>query len=826
MRQLLFANLTRRRLSATLGGDGFAFPATIAGDTIAISLRFLAQAGGTSSVEVFPKIRAVRASAGFVDRRPEKGAFSIKVGSGSSSASNTTAALAFNATAAQIKSALNALSGGSGDFEVSADGGSWIIRRTNGAQAELSVVDNTLFPICFGRVFAHQIDAEWHHELRLVQAPLTHTNSFQRVLPQPPAISLVQDSYADPSNTYFEPEIQKLTLPTDFRGAYQLRYLDAYRTSLLDTADGPEEIESAINTMLAPLGDDLRVTVTNPTNGEALITYVGKGFEGTDVQLLEVVVASSPPGDPTFDLNFNTSEVWTALRSVSEIAALPLEVELDVLDDSAVDDADLTADFRTIKIQTTLPLRRAVFFPGLGVTQNPDWLQNPSPKDYVPFTPSQIITGAQSYTAVFGNGSATTYNFPHNLGTSSLHLTVRQNGGSNLRIADNTYSAAFPSNNEAVLNFGTAVASNSLAVTITTAGPTSVFQTHTHTIPQINALESLLETLGQRLSNVESLLGLSGAGATSPDVLSSTLSLPPMAEIFPNGKMRGAKENQRFVAPPLPRAIYFGTAALNLGTATELPEASTVSGRVYNLPDSEVYMPARSPRRGRLISSADAPYVMSDGFEWYPAEPKVTGSNIYYPVEMNRTLWELAITPEMLAPGRKLKVNWSVLLAMLAERPELRGVYTLRVRKGTMSSETNFGTSINVESVVWDTSGGLEQPLFEQRLSLTRSAVVHPFELEIDRSSAGVLSAKRTIYGKTASATAPQNTQFILRAELGRFDLENYTNTMGRPAGRVYLQAGKAEGEAATEIETRFPLDAGISSENADKLLTMSATIS
>ena len=36
------------------------------------------------------------------------------------------------------------------------------------------------------------------------------------------------------------------------------------------------------------------------------------------------------------------------------------------------------------------------------------------------------------------------------------------------------------------------------------------------------------------------------------------------------------------------------------------------------------------------------------------------------------------------------------------------------------------------------TEGGLDQPLFEQRLSLTRSAVVHPFELEIARSSAGI----------------------------------------------------------------------------------------
>jgi hypothetical protein len=122
-------------------------------------------------------------------------------------------------------------------------------------------------------------------------------------------------------------------------------------------------------------------------------------------------------------------------------------------------------------------------------------------------------------------------------------------------------------------------------------------------------------------------------------------------------------------------------------------------------------------------------------------------------------------------------------------------------------------------------AGGLEQPLFEQRLSLTRSAVIHPFDLEIDRSSAGVLTAKRTVYGKSASVTAPQNTQFILRAELTRFDLENYTNTMGRPVGQVFLQAGKSDNDAAKEIETRFPLDSGTSTQSAATLLAMSATI-
>lgn len=826
MRQLLFANLTSRTLSATASGGAFSFPALVAGEKMALSLRFSALSGGSESVEIFPHIRAARASIGFIDQRPTRGSFSLKLGAATTAEGvNTTAPLPFNATAAQIKAALNALSGGPQDFDVSADNNSWLVRRVGGEEVDLSVVRNSLYPTTFGRVFSYMVDGEYIHDVRLIQAPLASTATFERVLPQAPTITTVQDGGADPSNTFFFPEIQKLTVPTTFRGTYQLRLDDYYRTEILDRTDGAAQIRDAINAMLAQIGPDRRVSVSNPTRGDALITFGGEAYLGENLEELEVVVISAPPGDVTVELDLNTAEVYAALRALPAAANVPFEIELDVLDDDSTGDDDQSAAFRTVKLTSQVTIRRPVFYPGVETEQNVDWLRNPSPRDYVPFTPSQIITGVQSYTAAFGNGTDTIYSFPHNLGTSSLHLTVRQNGGSNFRVADDTYTAAFPSNNEAVLTFGTAVANNSLAVTITAAGPASVFQAHTHTMSQIVGLSTLLEDLGSRMDDVEQALGIIGVGATAASTISSTLSLPPVADIYPPAKVRGSKENPRITLPPLPRAIYFGTAALNLGTATELPEANTAAGAVYVLPNSEIYMPARSPRRGRIISSADAPYVMSDGYEWYPADAKLSGSNIYYPVEMNRTLWELAITPEMLAPGRKLKVNWSVLLAMLAERPELRGVYTLRVRKGTMSSETNFGTATNVESVVWDTAGGLEEPLFSQRLSLTRSAVIHPFDLEIDRSSLGVLTAKRTAYGKSASAPAPQNTQFILRAELTRFDLENYTNTMGRPVGQVYLQTGKADGDVAKEIETRFPLDSGGGSQSAATLLSMSATI-
>ena len=72
MQALLYANLTDRTLSESLGGAEFDWPELIEGDTLRVGLRF-AQTLGDEELEIGRNVRLVRASLGRLDARPDGG---------------------------------------------------------------------------------------------------------------------------------------------------------------------------------------------------------------------------------------------------------------------------------------------------------------------------------------------------------------------------------------------------------------------------------------------------------------------------------------------------------------------------------------------------------------------------------------------------------------------------------------------------------------------------------------------------------------------------------------------------------------------------------
>jgi hypothetical protein len=69
---LLYATLTSRKVSGSLGGPDFDWPELIEGDTVRLGLRF-AQTFGDQDLEVERHVRLVRPSLGRLDARPTSG---------------------------------------------------------------------------------------------------------------------------------------------------------------------------------------------------------------------------------------------------------------------------------------------------------------------------------------------------------------------------------------------------------------------------------------------------------------------------------------------------------------------------------------------------------------------------------------------------------------------------------------------------------------------------------------------------------------------------------------------------------------------------------
>lgn len=814
MQALLYANLTSRKISDSLGGPDFNWPELIEGDTVQIGLRF-AQTLGDQDLEIERNVRLVRASLGRLDTRPGSGQWAIQIGTDPPEVGvNTTTLLAHIADAASVQAALLALlvspsfdvPGVAADaVSVEAKNGSWLIRFEHDGEPLPDPVDlragrNALDPISFLRVRTYEVDGRWVHELRLVQTPVAFTDSSAPVVPAAPAITEVQHGGSEGDIIWNE--IQALTVSPRFRGAYQLKRPDSFaRSALLSVSDGPEEIAEAIR----PLADeDGSFVVTNPLPHVAHIEFTGAmAGQGYGELLVEVVMA--PPGDTTFELNLATAELANLLCAAPLVENLPFEIEVTYEDEHDSDHLHVWT------YRTEVTVRRELISEDLATAQNIDWLRPPLPKDYVPFTTDQVITGSQHYVTTLGNETDNVFVVDHHLATEALHLTLRENsaGGAILRSGiDFTTTVVGPNSVELTLLGAYAVPSPAiaaLAVVITTAGPVSAFQAHTHTIAQIVGLQTILDAFG---ADIALLKALAPAGVLASQDrgggLLSSWTLPKLFEIYPSRRpvepsTEGLIGLLNAGDSALPRAG--GLLAAVHDAAVEalpnpLPEPAAIFvDRVFeNQGAATITIPGGLGRRS--VELAPGEFAACDGRVWYRVEQfgNVAESS-YYPSDFTRELFRFFVNDRQLRLRTELLLQFAVELAVLKSNTNCQ--WTLAIELGTAPQDTAPGTpGINLQNVAWSAV-----PVLEQRLLLTPVPCTHTFGIRVKRFLSGgadTLALDRLLYGAAEGGTPPASANFAVRGRLLRFDTENHQSD---PRGFVALRGLdlQAEGDAGVQ---------------------------
>lgn len=800
MQALLYANLTSRKLSDSLGGPDFDWPELIEGDTIQIGLRF-ARTLGDQDLEVERRVQAVRASLGRLDARPAGGQWAIQIGADSPEEGvNTTPLLDHDADAVSVQAALQALlaspsfdvPGVAADaVSVEAKDGSWLVRFEQGGEPipealELRAGRNALEPISFLRSRTYLVDGRWVHELRLVQSPVAFTDASAPVVPAAPAISEVQHGGSEGEIIWNE--IQALAVSPQFRGAYQLKRPDTFaRSTLLSVSDGPEEIAEAIEALADEGGT---FVVTNPLPHVAHIEFAGAmAGQGYDELLVEVVTA--PPGDIAFELNLATAELANLLRSAPLVENLPLEIEV------TYEDENDSEHLHVWTYRAEVSVRRELIHEELAAAQNIDWLRPPLPKDYVPFTPDQVITGSQHYVRTLGNGTDTVFVVDHQLGTEALHLTLRENslGGAVLRPGmDYTLSVEGPNTVEiAMAGAYTASppASAALAVLLTTAGPVSAFQAHTHTIAQIVGLQTILDAFGADIALLKALAPAGALASMARDSgLLSSWTLPKLFEVYPSRRQveplaGGLIDLLNGSDGALPRAGGL-LAAVHDAAAEALPDPLPEPEAIYrervfeNQGDSAVTLPGGLGRRS--VDLAPGGFAACDGRVWYRVERLDAAESSYYPSDFTRELFRFFVNDRQLRLRTEMLLQFAVELAVLKSNTNCQ--WTLAIELGTAPQDTAPGTpGINLQNVLWS-----PEPVLEQRLLLTPVPCTHIFGIRVKRFRSGgvdTLSLDRLLYGSAEGGTAPDSANFAVRARLLRFDTEN---SQSDPRGFVALR--------------------------------------
>lgn len=792
MQSLLFANLSTLELTETLDGGGVSLPSVVAGSDLTIKLRLAQKVNGTA-VESTRVVDSLKASLGLADARPLSGTFKLHIGDSEPvPGENVTAALAYNATAEQVAEAINALTGIASLVPclVTKADDTWTIRfEDDSAEVEIACHENALQPVSFVNAASYQTDDDtWRQTLRLTQTPVAQTATFGLIVPEPPSVIALQDGGEDGAITWNE--IQKLKIPAEFRGAFQLQR-GFRRTEPIGLPTSAEEITGR----LAALADDDSEFSVTEQQDAVLIEFKG-AMGATDQDLLEVVVLDPPAGDAMFTLRTGTAEVFALMDRLADKngeAKVQLELTLQIADEQ---DEEVMRDYR---FRAEVTMIEAVNTEARNVAASLNWNQPPSRRRYIPFSPDQIATGHRQYSASLGDGAAVEYVIDHNLDTDLLHVTVRENSAGGERLADDTYAVEFTDENSLKLTFSSAPASNALLVLITSAAQEANFQAHTHPIGEITGLDAMLTDLGSRMETLETAAGLAGsisspessAGIVAQWTLPTFVSLLSLRDPLPQDTGDAAASLSSIPAEVIARAKRSGLLpAVHDATAEALPDPlptdagdiAAMEGKVYqNQTGGEVVLPGGMGRRSVKLKDDEYAAVLSENgrVSWYrvaKVHPDSTEKS-WYPTDYERELFFLAVNDAQLRTKKMLEVKFGVELGVFGTNTKCQWVVI--IEHGTWSQETSPATTgVNLKAITWNATPILKQPLI-----ITPVPHIAPLGCRIIRSASETFLAKKIAYGEvSAGGSAPTTANFLLRARLACFDTED-----GEPDPRGFI---------------------------------------
>ena len=760
MATLLYANISQKTASYTIEPGSITLPTVVQGDMFTVAVRLTETSNNTTTVTA-PLIYSARLSYGPVDVAPTAGTFKVLVNAVTSSA------ITLGSTAASVAAILNTISAATG-WSVTEDQGSYIVGRTANwtTTSGITIVQNELIPDSFVRVTSYSANNTFYQELRPMQSPLAYTSAFALIVPPAPAITRVVTGYSDPATGTRVNEVQRLYIPPAFDTTYQI-YRGTARTALLSKDDGATEIQAALMASAITVGAGEVFLVTNPENYVANIEFAGS-MSGATHALLTVAVPVSPQGDVTFDLDLNTQGMLAALRGDFEVTH-PLTCEVGINYGSVA-----TPDVKYVTVfQQDMTVQADGAWTGLAAAQRINWLNPPQPVNYIPFTTDQVITGIQSFTAVVtGSGPWT---IAHNLGTEAIHVTVRENISSgyilqltngNWSIGD--YAIETVSSQSIIVEANTAVPTAGWAVMISSAGPTSVFQAHTHTIAQVVDLQDTLNAIGTRLNTLENVLpnavGIINQSGVNTTPL--TMTIPEHSEVLFTQDIEKAWGDNGIDQTKLPlRGPSLLRSFSGLANNSNTVSAPTASGAYIYSGGIELapmgYIPGDTvPPSGIVIYDEGRIY-----------QGRQDGHNkTYYPVPYEVELFRIPVNANQFRVGRTLEVKFGLIAQMLARTDAQWRVVIDAANLSEVTSPAVQG--MNISSADYN-----QDKLMDHRIMLTQTLVPHILGVRLVRSLSGeniVITADKNIYGTYESTIgAPAGASFILRARLMNFDIAN-----------------------------------------------------
>ena len=768
MATYLFGNLSTRTASYTIDPGNIELPKIVQGDIFTLAVR-LTETSNLITTVTEPSVSYARLSYGPVDVAPTAGSFKVRVNAVTSSV------ITFGSTAASVAAVLNSISAATG-WSVLEDQGSYIVGRTSSwvATSGITIVENELVPDSFVRVTSYSANNTFYQELRPMQSPLAFTSAFALIVPPAPTITRVVTGYSDSTTGTFINEVQRLFIPPSFGTTYQI-YRGTSRTALLNKDDGSDEIRTALMASCITKGSGELFLVTNPEDYVANIEFAG-AMSGTTHDLLTVSVPVSPQGDVTFNLDLNTQGMLAALRGDFEVTH-PLTCELGINYGTV---ATPNVQYVTV-FQQNLTVQADGAWTGLEAAQRINWLNPPQPVNYIPFTTDQVITGIQSFTAVVTGAGPWT--IAHNLGTEAIHVTLRENISSGYLLAnENDYTVQTATSQSVIVaKVSGTVPTAGWAVMISSAGPTSVFQAHTHTVAQVVSLQDYLDSLTDRMTVIEDILPAVGAVGISTATIPYSIPVQEKSEVLFTGAAFSVDSGIGTISSSIAAPYLLRALSVTVGTA---PSSAVITATTVNIVSAytsglDIEIPRIGIIPGRKLPTGIA-YVGAEATRGLVYEVSPYQANrTYYPSPYERTIFEVAVNDKMFRANQTLSLNFDIAAQTKNATAAVQWWVIVDVGEATTAS-TPVTQSSNITGITYNS-----YPILAQPIVVVSQLQRHQFGVEViatATTNSVVMSANQIAYGLASSAVSapPSGRNFVLRGRLANFDVaDNFSDPRG-----------------------------------------------
>jgi hypothetical protein len=363
----------------------------------------------------------------------------------------------------------------------------------------------------------------------------------------------------------------------------------------------------------------------------------------------------------------------------------------------------------------------------------------------------------------------------HNLGTEAIHVTVRQNISNGAFLANSINYGIQTSTSQSIFLESAAGSTPTYgwAVMISSAGPTSAFQAHTHTIAQVVSLQDQLNSLSNRLAVVEDILPATGISSSSS--VTQPYEIPVsqrQSVLFTNGLGTWTSTDsilQIGSVPSVQAPQFLEALSVTVGTApsTARPTVTTVdivraytSGLNILVPRIGLIPGARLPSGTAYIGAETARGLV------YQVD-NYTGGRTFYSKAYEASLFEIPINDKLFRAGTTAKLQWN--LNVQSKAANATAQWYCIVDVGTITTVASPATQTgNISDITWNST-----PILSQQLIVTGEPVKHGMGVEILATTATQMDANYMTYGIWASATTgkPSSRNFILRGRLANFDV-------------------------------------------------------